>query len=36
MELTTSNMGKHGHAKLSITAIEIASGRKARGSPVAL
>ena len=27
-ELTTSKTGKHGHAKLSITAIEIASGRK--------
>jgi hypothetical protein len=29
-----AHTGKHGHAKLSITAIEIASGRKARGSPV--
>ena len=27
-ELTTSRTGKHGHAKLSITATDVASGRK--------
>ena len=28
VELTTFKTGKHGHAKLSISATEIASGRK--------
>ena len=27
-ELTASKTGKHGHAKLSVTATEVASGRK--------